>query len=567
MSEDIIYIDYKINDYISLRLKNNFVCIYVGKKEILKYTRIFFQKVFRANEIFKDFNVRDQAINEKISNLKVCVYDQNKFKNRTPSQLFGIFLNECKIIKEWINNDYYSEFLRINDSFQLLRALYEKGEPKAKRIFKERIVENFLRGEKNVIEFLVRDKYLSYLEKDEFDFLISNVQERADPILWKNLGLYYKEQNESSKAIEAFEYALSLNAQDYENYVYLGNLYEATVKLSLAAELYRKGIEIIPNNSVLWASLGALYLKEGLNYEAIKTLKKTVEINSSNDIYWGLLAGAYQNVYESQNAIDACKKAIKINPKIESYWIILGRSYLSNSKTYRKAKIAFKKALALNPNNVITWFLLGYALYRGKEYREAVKTFMRCLKINDKLSNTWYYLGCSYYYTKEYNNALNSFKKAMELDSKNPKYLEYIGKCYYKLNDFHKAEEIFKEGTKKFPIYEGFLKSLSKLYFDSKNYYKAFEIYDKSFDLDYDSLYFGKYSKYYENLIKVDNSIGYENDYLTCHTKCYRRFQSRVTNKKKHKYKRGIYYDISRNLKNKSSKSCGLIRLYPTIFL
>jgi len=78
------------------------------------------------------------------------------------------FWAHCSNLQAWAENDYDTRLLHSNLAFPLLRALTEVGDAVAKEMFREEIAERYNSGCKNVREFLRRNKYLDYLNRDEF---------------------------------------------------------------------------------------------------------------------------------------------------------------------------------------------------------------------------------------------------------------------------------------------------------------------------------------------------------------------------------------------------------------
>ena len=77
-------------------------------------------------------------------------------------------------LQTWAENDYDTRLLRSNLSFPLLKALSDAGDPKAKAIFQEEVAKRFESGHPSVVNYLLEQGYLQYLDKDRLKTLLEN---------------------------------------------------------------------------------------------------------------------------------------------------------------------------------------------------------------------------------------------------------------------------------------------------------------------------------------------------------------------------------------------------------
>ncbi|MFX1375197.1 MAG: leucine-rich repeat domain-containing protein [Promethearchaeota archaeon] len=168
---------FKANDYITLKLEHNQTYIYV------KGTR-FLQCIRLVLDIQKD-NIRDydeiDSIDEAADIFKQSLWQNrivegpmarpSRFQNETitPEQEFW---GHCSNIQAWVEHDYDTRILYRNMAFPLLRELTRQGDPKARRVFKEEIAMRFASGHPTVIQYLINEGYLQYLDSEELDSLI-----------------------------------------------------------------------------------------------------------------------------------------------------------------------------------------------------------------------------------------------------------------------------------------------------------------------------------------------------------------------------------------------------------
>jgi Leucine-rich repeat (LRR) protein len=185
---------FKANEYITLKLEHNQTYIYVKGRRFLQCIRLVLN--IQKNNI-PDYSEID-SIDEAAE-----VYKQTLWQNRIvegPMARPSRFQNEtitaeqefwghCSNIQAWIENDYDTRILYRNMAFPLLKELMLAGEPKAKKVFKEEIAYRLESGYPNVVNYLLNEGYLNYLDEEELTtmFETSNLIEST----LKNKNLFY----------------------------------------------------------------------------------------------------------------------------------------------------------------------------------------------------------------------------------------------------------------------------------------------------------------------------------------------------------------------------------------
>ncbi|MHA1294930.1 MAG: hypothetical protein ACTSQJ_20030 [Promethearchaeota archaeon] len=161
--------EFKVNDYITLKLENEKSIIYVAGEKFNQCKFLFLinpQEKERQEEI----NSIDEASELLIGELE---------KRITPEEL-GLspeeeFWGHCSNLQVWYEYNYDTRLLHSNLAFPLLKKLTEAGDPIAKRVFKEEIVVRFLNGMPSVQIYLIKEGYLEILQGIEMETLIKNL--------------------------------------------------------------------------------------------------------------------------------------------------------------------------------------------------------------------------------------------------------------------------------------------------------------------------------------------------------------------------------------------------------
>jgi tetratricopeptide (TPR) repeat protein len=88
-----------------------------------------------------------------------------------------------------------------------------------------------------------------------------------------------------------------------------------------------------------------------------------------------------------------------------------------NSKNYKRAEIAYRKALELDPGYTPAIGKLALSLVAQKKYVSAEKKFKQAIRAEPSRADHYLNLGHFYYYLKKnYKKAQNSYQKALKLN-------------------------------------------------------------------------------------------------------------------------------------------------------
>lgn len=117
---------------------------------------------------------------------------------------------------------------------------------------------------------------------------IMSVQElkmdTADPVAIASMGDQYFESGNYDQAIELYKKTLELKPDDVDTYNDLGLAYFYTRRPVIAVETLRKGAETDPSFQRIWISLGFVLSSTGQIEEAKSAFSRAIAINPSNDV-------------------------------------------------------------------------------------------------------------------------------------------------------------------------------------------------------------------------------------------------------------------------------------------
>ncbi|MFW9968865.1 MAG: tetratricopeptide repeat protein [Candidatus Odinarchaeota archaeon] len=337
--------EFKVNNYITLKLEKNETVIYIDGKKFRHCKRLI---INIPKDKFTNFNDID-SIDEATS-----IYDHflhhNKIYKEVNSKLELIqenpditpemeFLGHCSNLQVWDENDYDSRLLHSNLSFPLLKELFKAGDPKAKKLFKEEIAFRILSKYPPVLIYLFEEGYMNYLNNEEKVILLKELIKNdldwvKNELLCTSLGKQFYEIKRYDKAIEFYRKAININPKYKFAWNCLGIVYKDLEQVNAALNCFKEATNIDPNNTAALNNIGIIYLLEKMTKKATEYFAKVIDIDPINTFAWSNLALIYMDLKSYNKARECYNRALDGDPK-NSYLIYKKASLESilNNKT------------------------------------------------------------------------------------------------------------------------------------------------------------------------------------------------------------------------------------------
>ncbi|MCX6132881.1 MAG: protein kinase [Ignavibacteriales bacterium] len=248
---------------------------------------------------------------------------------------------------------------------------------------------------------------------------------------------------------EAFD--CNLRARDF--------LYRRTKNsIQFAIQLFQKAIELDQRYSGAYAGLGEAYATLYQQFErkelwldrAVESGLKALMYDSSSSDAYAALGLAYFHKKSVEDALAASQRAIELDPNnFVGYWI-LGRIYHTTDRDHEAVEL-FKKVITLNPDFYTAYGDLKVAYGRiGDKERghetmlQAIQVFRRFLPQHPDDARAHMYFANALVQEGERDEAKAEAAKALELSPGDPNML-YNAACFYALlNELKLAIETLK---------------------------------------------------------------------------------------------------------------------------
>ena len=254
--------EYKINEFITLKLEKGKTVIYVKDEKFLQCKYLLIEIPKDNLKDFDDFMSIDD-VSEKLDHSLEHDIRYNKLNPEVE------FWGHCSNLQAWSENFYDTSLLHSNLAFPLLKKLTDIEDPKARRIFKDEIAERLTNLYTNVAQYLIQENYLEYFNNEELELLMEILFEQIEKTFKKK-----QSSNLEEAEIEAILSIIKNNIINSKTFLinrlkpfdiinketHMGFSYEKCKVNSLG--LNRCGLSILPSTIGSFENLEELYMTE-----------------------------------------------------------------------------------------------------------------------------------------------------------------------------------------------------------------------------------------------------------------------------------------------------------------
>lgn len=255
-------IEYKINDFITLKLEHDKTVIYVKSNKFLQCKYLLIEIPKDRIKDFDGFTSIDD-ISEKFDHSLEYEMKNNELEPEVE------FWGHCSNLQAWTENLYDTSLLHSNLAFPLLKKLTDVGDPIAQRVFKDEIAERLTNLYTNVAQYLVQENYFEYFNGEEIELLMEILFEQIEKKFKKKYS-----SNLNSTEIKALLSIIKTNLISSKTFLinrlkpvefisketHMGFLQEN--KRTIALGFNRCGLKTLPSSIGNFENLEALYLTE-----------------------------------------------------------------------------------------------------------------------------------------------------------------------------------------------------------------------------------------------------------------------------------------------------------------
>lgn len=271
----------------------------------------------------------------------------------------------------------------------------------------------------------------------------------------------------------------------------LGYLYaEYGVNRSLAQELCQRAVDIMPDNAGFHDSLGWAAFKNGQNAKAITELIKSIQLNPEVYETYYHLGTVYYVTKDYNKAAEIYTRALQLKPDAVETLNNLAYLYAERNRNIDKALPMIEAAVRLEPNNASYIDTFGWVHYRLGNLEQALELLLRADQLAPGQGEILLHIGRVYLDMHKFESALAYIKQAFKADPRlddpdNSLYIALRLRGYHDaLADYH---NIFRERVDKDKVIN-ILMGISRLYQEERMYDKAIQITSICSDIKHDRI-------------------------------------------------------------------------------
>ncbi|MFW5895742.1 MAG: leucine-rich repeat domain-containing protein [archaeon] len=368
---------FKINKYLSLKLEDCKTNIYVEGKLFQQCKYLLLNIPIKNVRNYDKINSIDEAqekLNSSLEHNSIGRY------NISPEVEFW---GHCSNLQAWYENEYDSRLLHSNLAFPLLKKLAEAGDHLAKKVFKEEIALRIADGYRPVINYLLDQGYLDYLNNQEVQTLFQSNSYLAFRIFIK--------KGQTTKALLMLEDILEEKIDSPHAWNYFREFFTDKKTIKEAVKTVRKILNKDPSSEIGWNLLAEAYSKLERYPEAIGAFKKALDLNEENLEILHKIGDIYKKLGRYSDALHYYKKAVDLEPNKSRCWDDLGLIYRKLEK-YEKAAGAYEMALKFDKDSAFTWSYYALSLSALEEYEDAMNAIKKALALNNNDFEIWHNL-------------------------------------------------------------------------------------------------------------------------------------------------------------------------------
>ena len=272
-------------------------------------------------------------------------------------------------------------------------------------------------------------------------------------LAWYLQGLAHQGLGDDAAAVEAFDAAIRLNANDADIWLAEG---ESLVALNREAEAllaYNRAVKLRPDSSqalvgqcsalnaaqqyeaalnacqtalsgdgdwgnwdaaVAWSEQGQALAGQGDYRAALAAVDRAVGLNPNYAEAWNNRGVIYWYQRDYRNAIASLQKAAEANPNYAQPWANLGRMMRALGQ-YDRAVAAYDRAIELAPEDAGIWASRSVVLWQQQNYAAALAAADKAIELNPTSYQGWYNRGTTLVALENYEDALTAYEQALTL--------------------------------------------------------------------------------------------------------------------------------------------------------
>ncbi len=350
------------------------------------------------------------------------------------------------------------------------------------------------------------DKSLEYLNR---------CQERFRPAqVYNNLGIAYADLRDWQKSEQYFQQSLDIKRQAGDTLgqaMTLNNLAQVYQNLQLpqrAIDIAQQAMKLfsemrdLHNVALVQRYLGKLYRSMGRPDMARQSFTAASQLFTSLQEHNEAAATCQES--EALTAKNGWSRWASILLMPVSLLCIIGllimisvwgvTDYIAvgdelyHQGRYDHAIEHYRKAIKINPNNVVAYNNRGLSYYYLRQYPQALSDYNKALEIDSSQAIVYNNRGSTHHELQQYNLAIDDFKRAIEIEPDNVNAYNSLGWTYNALQQYDQAIIFYRKAIELDPNVASIHQNLGQTYIELRQYDHAIAEYSEAINLEPDTV-------------------------------------------------------------------------------
>jgi predicted O-linked N-acetylglucosamine transferase (SPINDLY family) len=195
----------------------------------------------------------------------------------------------------------------------------------------------------------------------------------------------------------------------------LGTQYHQAGQLAEAETLYRRVLQLEPDNAQALHALGILAMQSRRFEVAAELIRQAIRGDRNQSAFYANLGEAYRHLQKTSEAIDCCRKALRLQPNLAHVHSTLGMLLRGENKL-DEAAAALREALRLRPDESQARLRLGQVLEDQKQLAEAEACFRRVLRSDPNAAEPHVHLASVLHAQGKRDEAAQHYRAALAIN-------------------------------------------------------------------------------------------------------------------------------------------------------
>ena len=281
--------------------------------------------------------------------------DQQEKAVELLSQALELFTGEERIELLFELADVYDDYEDFEKVFDCLRMILEDEPTNEEALYKICFWTDFTGRNEESIRLHLRII-------DDFPY---------NELAWFNLGAAYQGLKLYEKAIDAYQYAITIEEKFDYAYRNIGDAYIRLRKYKEAIEALEKVNELAKPEDVIFEALGYCYEKLHNYAQARFHYRKASHLRPDDSKLYYKIAHTYFREEQYESCMKQLDTALRMHKQSAEYHLLAGECRMLQG-AYKDAVQYFSTVVRLRPRNLSGWEALIRCLYKGAFFEEAL---------------------------------------------------------------------------------------------------------------------------------------------------------------------------------------------------